>query len=521
MSKQILKHPKLNYSIECDTTSLYKTMLQHTSYTSKNNLDDSFLKNRIKIINILFTMNKAFKFKSQTVYAAIYYLDYITMNNNLDNTNNNNCFINHSKSKRYALIALSCFILSCKFLENDPYIPNTNKFCDMFTLKTDYSFVFNMNEVKQCELYCITMLHYNLFRYTLYDYLSFYFGCGIIAVNKQINNVDYYLKAIEEIYIRSREMIDDIIINKISLLLTYKHCFIIKEILHVIIQDLLGKRNNCSECFISSKFEGTFTQGQQAQLNKSIWLMYNNIFHKDESPSKSNSKGKISKINIYRASCASKRRNNTHNNIFTTNSNSNTQSKINTVYNSYNNTSRNVDTSKQLPQQQSSSQYKIVNVIKLTRNRNLKINTHKRVESLQNIQLIYKKPFINQSKEKCVSNYNCFFNSKQNRNDKTNFPTASNTTAASSSGTTVSYTKSKNKNPLQLYKDNIHTFSHDKEIKQNKNLFSHDNLFTAISSNTEINSPINTDTKKVSPVNNKSKYLLVKNRRVFSFSKNN
>ena len=99
-------------------------MLIRSNYTIKifNNNNSSFIYSRNECVKYIFSMNSSFHYKSLTAYKAIFYFDYIMNNNTIDKEN-------------IPIIALCCYILSVKFCENDPLIPNTIK----YSCYSDYS----------------------------------------------------------------------------------------------------------------------------------------------------------------------------------------------------------------------------------------------------------------------------------------------------------------------------------------------------------------------------------------------
>ena len=75
----------------------------------------------------------------------------------------------------YRMLAITCLIISSKFSENDPNIPNIRDYCvENFT---DY---FSISDLKNLEVKCLMFLSYKLNNYCPYSYLKIFFCMGFI-----------------------------------------------------------------------------------------------------------------------------------------------------------------------------------------------------------------------------------------------------------------------------------------------------------------------------------------------------
>jgi hypothetical protein len=77
--------------------------------------NQDYQRDRSHMINIINAINNKLKFKQQTIYLVINYLDIIF-----------NMGVSYEAEKE--LYAVCCLMIAAKFEENDPDIPNVNYF---------------------------------------------------------------------------------------------------------------------------------------------------------------------------------------------------------------------------------------------------------------------------------------------------------------------------------------------------------------------------------------------------------
>jgi hypothetical protein len=82
-----------------------------TSKDAKPQSTSVYIQRRKYLIEIIRLLNETLKFRSQTIYQAIYYMDIIH-------------FKSHTIIPSFELIAICCLIIAAKFSENDPDIPD-------------------------------------------------------------------------------------------------------------------------------------------------------------------------------------------------------------------------------------------------------------------------------------------------------------------------------------------------------------------------------------------------------------
>ena len=283
MNNNLLKHPRFLLKNEIDMKLIYKSMIFRSNYSIRAiNLNTStFYLSRTDIVKIIFRVNGSFRYKSLTAHKAITYFDYIMHNNNIEKNN-------------IPLIALCCYILSAKFCENDPTIPEESKFIEVFTKFSNFQYNFTVNDVYKWEVFCIKKLNYDLIRYTLYDFLHFYFVNGILLVNdvQTLTNSER-IKKLEKIYNKAREVIDYIMTNEGDFCFKKKNYVIAKNILKFAMEDVLGKGNyiNVVDIIYNEAYDDNSERGLE-EIQTKVKQFYKKV------NSKSLTEQKIMNINI-------------------------------------------------------------------------------------------------------------------------------------------------------------------------------------------------------------------------------
>ena len=107
------------YEIEISPKEIIKIM--------KSNIYDNFLKksyhfissdyliSRSSLFSLIRKISNRLGFKSQTYFLSIYYLDILFCKNKKIDCN-------------YKILGLACLLLSAKYIENDPCVPNLANF---------------------------------------------------------------------------------------------------------------------------------------------------------------------------------------------------------------------------------------------------------------------------------------------------------------------------------------------------------------------------------------------------------
>ena len=219
------------YNIEIPLKEIFNSM--------KNNISDIFstikfttipkeyISKRSQIFTLIHKISNKMGFKSQTYFLSIYYLDIIFSNQPTKIDCN------------YNILALSCLLLSAKYSENDPVVPELKYFIRIYNSIVGSKNSISVSDLFYAEVMTIKMLNYKLNYYSIYDFNSFFFGHCILNIAlissitvKQENkkylltnnldnkiNVNYikYRKIYEKIYKKSRYFLDKIINTELAL----------------------------------------------------------------------------------------------------------------------------------------------------------------------------------------------------------------------------------------------------------------------------------------------------------------
>ena len=112
------------------------------------------------------------------------------------------------KNKDLILVSLACLILSTKFNENDPNVPNIISFVNLCSYYSNNKYIFRVNELTNAEVIVLKFLKYKLNHFTIYHYFIFFFTHGFLFENIFENDKYNKDEILEKIYILSREIMD-------------------------------------------------------------------------------------------------------------------------------------------------------------------------------------------------------------------------------------------------------------------------------------------------------------------------
>jgi hypothetical protein len=125
-----------------------------------------FKTKRVDLIRLVNRLVHKLKFRSQTFYLAVNFLDSIAQK---------------ACDLRYEIVAVSALILAAKYDENDTSVPGLHYFkglVDNLYISTD--------ELTRGELECLKSLDYNLDRITPYHFINFFLTQGVIFSDEMI-----------------------------------------------------------------------------------------------------------------------------------------------------------------------------------------------------------------------------------------------------------------------------------------------------------------------------------------------
>ena len=184
-----------------------------------------YFSRRKQIKYLMKQINSYIDFNSQTYFLMLYYMDIIFTHPDLEKV-----FYSHFtlwyqfpihedlQMSNYVLLSLACLVIASKFNENDPMIPSMSSYIRLLYEFSKKKYIFHLDSLFLAEIVVLKILKYKLNFYTIYHYLIFFFTHGIVLkktierskINKKISE----RKILEKIYIKVREIFDEVIENE-------------------------------------------------------------------------------------------------------------------------------------------------------------------------------------------------------------------------------------------------------------------------------------------------------------------
>ena len=189
---------------------------------SQRDKNKIYFENRKEIKILIKNINTCLDNNSSTFFLSLFYMDFIFENYSLEeiiNEDMNDIFLSNNiyKINTYVLLSLACLVISSKFNEKDPHVPDLNSFLRVYNKYSKFYCIFSLNELMKAEVYILKILKYKLNYYSLYQFVTFFFSNGIlferdIQKSELIKKLKHSEKKIlEKIYVKSREILDLII----------------------------------------------------------------------------------------------------------------------------------------------------------------------------------------------------------------------------------------------------------------------------------------------------------------------
>lgn len=211
------------YDIEVPPKEIFNLMKTNIYNNFSTNSFSSISKEYLSIRNDLFYLIKKISskmgFKSQTYFLSVYYLDILFSQNKKIDCNHN-------------ILGLACLLLSAKYCENDPCVPELKYFIKIYNRLVGSKNSISVSDLFYSEVIACKMLNHKLNYYTIYDFNSFFFSHNILK-DEQLDdiNIEYdngknekhnrftgkEKKIMERIYRKSRYYLDNLIESPISL----------------------------------------------------------------------------------------------------------------------------------------------------------------------------------------------------------------------------------------------------------------------------------------------------------------
>ena len=351
------KHYKYNYHPQISPKIFFEKMVQSNNELSSSIEENTFQNNfyisiRNEIITLLKKINTTIENNSSTYYMSLLYIDKIftsqDFNEYIKECSKYKYQINSEIKKMYIILSISSLIVSSKFNENDPHFPGAEAFLRLCNKFTNYSYSIRTNDLVEGEIVILKLMKYKLNYYSVYNFLVFFFGHGIIldkTLEKTRNNNDKR-KLLEKIYILSREILD-LINNENSSeyiqLLNKKNNYItasaiLSYSIEIILKIKLDQNNNENDIFLRY-YDIKIDKNTKDNLIDILKIMYNNkMKSKFKNNVENNNTSNSNKNNTFRYTYSSVLLNN-HKNQF---NNFSLYNSINDIhYNNENNKSNN------------------------------------------------------------------------------------------------------------------------------------------------------------------------------------
>ena len=198
--------------------SMKKNIYKNFSNASFSSISKEYLSIRKDLFSLIKKISGRMSFKSQTYFLSIYYLDILFSQNKKIDCNPN-------------ILGLACLLLSAKYCENDPAVPELKYFIRIYNRIVGSKNSISVSDLFYSEVITIKMLNHKLNYYTVYDFNSFFFSHNILKQEQLEDlNIDYNnnqskdtkfsikgKKILEKIYRKSRHYLDNLLESPISL----------------------------------------------------------------------------------------------------------------------------------------------------------------------------------------------------------------------------------------------------------------------------------------------------------------
>ena len=144
-------------------------------------------KNRNRILFYVHKLCTKLKYNDCSFYLCLYLLD----------TYLSRFYSDDITQKELFLVILGFFLISAKYIENDIFEPELQIFCNI-----EKSMLLTIEEILTSEVQCLTLINYNLYLYSVYDWLNILLSNGILFED-EIKDKD----EIGDIYIYTQKLL--------------------------------------------------------------------------------------------------------------------------------------------------------------------------------------------------------------------------------------------------------------------------------------------------------------------------
>ena len=142
---------------------------------------------RNQIIIYIHKLCTKLKYNDNSFYMTLYLVD----------TFLSRIFSDEIAEKDLFLIVLGFFLISSKYIEDDIFEPEFGLFCNI-----EKNLPLTIDEIRASEIQCLNLINYNLYIYTVYDWLNMLLNNGITFENEVKDEKD-----LEKIYLYSQKIL--------------------------------------------------------------------------------------------------------------------------------------------------------------------------------------------------------------------------------------------------------------------------------------------------------------------------
>ena len=198
---------------------------KYTKLIFDENIFDKYCEKRNQILIYIHKLCTKLKYNDNSFYLTLYLVD----------TYLSRIFQEDITEKELFLVILGFFLISSKYIEDDIFEPEFGLFSNI-----EKSIPLTVEEISSYEIQCLTLVNYNLYIYTVYDWLNILLNNGIIFENEIKTK-----KELEEINMYTQKLLT-IITSKIYFC-RYSSMQIAFTIVHLSREKFLNKNLKLSE----------------------------------------------------------------------------------------------------------------------------------------------------------------------------------------------------------------------------------------------------------------------------------
>ena len=139
--------------------------IKFTKMSFDEEVFNKYENNRNRVLFYVHKLCTKLKYNDCSFYLCLYLLD----------TYLSRIYSDEITQKELFLVVLGFFLISAKYIENDIFEPELQIFCNI-----EKSMLLTIEEILTSEVQCLTLINYNLYLYSVYDWLNILLSNGIL-----------------------------------------------------------------------------------------------------------------------------------------------------------------------------------------------------------------------------------------------------------------------------------------------------------------------------------------------------